>query len=119
MQIVEWSPQFSAAIKPALPKTTRQFVKREVKKGLAVAGWVDGLAFVVRPEGNELVIVAAAGRDIKNANKHIYAMAKKQGFTSLRYHTESTAFARLIAKNWRFELVEIKPDEYIFRMQIS
>lgn len=77
-------------------------IQSEVAQGVAhLIEWGDGEFFtVVRPEsyatGNELVIVAAAG---KNAPKHtaiIHELAKKQGFKSIRFHTlRPDAFLRM------------------------
>jgi hypothetical protein len=118
---VRWDKTISKMLKPALPKTSRQFIRRQVAKGRAFTYLIDDLAVVVRPENEELVIVAAAGRGIIEGNKKIFEFAKNLGFKSIRYHTASKAFARLVSKRWPFLLVESNKNknENVYRMIVE
>ena len=62
-----WDSALSRALKPALPGTSRQYIKRQVNRGKALAGYIGNTAVVLRFEASELVVVAAAGQGLIGA----------------------------------------------------
>jgi hypothetical protein len=48
---------------------------------------VGKLAVVLRVEGNELVVVAAAGRGLLPATRLIFKFARDNGLSTIRFHT--------------------------------
>jgi hypothetical protein len=117
LNFVPWSAQASALLKPALPGTSRQFIKRQVKRGDAGLVVRDDLAFVLRIEGRELVVVAAAGRGLLPATDLIFNFARENGLSTIRFHTRRKGLHRHV-KKWPFTLIESRGDEYIYRMTV-
>lgn len=114
---VEWGANFSALIKPALPGTSRQYIRREVKHAEAGAAMIGKLAVVLRIEGRELVVVAAAGKGLLPATDAIYQFAQKHGISTIRFHTRRKGLLRHV-KKWPFFLIEQRGTESIYRMRV-
>jgi hypothetical protein len=72
----------------------------------------DNCVFVLRPEGSELVIVCAEGRNLLKAAPKITQAARKAGFSTMRFHTERPALARLLNNYGFYEA------ERIFRARL-
>ena len=117
LNFAPWSKEASARLKPALPGTSRQFIKRQVKRGDAGLVLFDDLAVVLRIEGSELVVVAAAGRGLLAATRLIFNFAREKGLSTIRFHTRRKGLLRHV-KQWPFYLIEQRGDEYIYRMTV-
>ena len=81
------------ALAPALGADI-ELIRHEVDNGQAqLIAWGDGELFTVTrgehsAEGKELVIVAAAGRNMTPYIQQIHESAKAQGYYSVRVHTK-------------------------------
>lgn len=88
-----------------------EFIGAEVTNGAAEAWRIDHRDgppswMVTRIEGDELVIVAYEGRELRNAARAIVRHATRDGFASLRFHHVTPALARLVGE-FKPETVEI------------
>ena len=117
LTFTRWDSEASAILKPALPGTSRQFIKRQVKRGDAGLARVGKLAVVLRVEGNELVVVAAAGRGLLPATRLIFKFARDNGLSTIRFHPRRKGLHRHV-KQWPFHLIEQRGNEYIYRMTV-
>lgn len=69
----------------------------DIARGSATLICCEGCFFVLRGEGDELVIVVAEGKNLKAAAPQIVNKAKKDGFKTLRFHTKRPALNRLLS----------------------
>lgn len=94
----------------------------EIEKGVSQLWSVNQgeLLILTRIENAELVIVAAAGKNLIAACIYILATAINQGFKTIRFHTVKPAVVRLIKKHFPdFETVETRSDgERVLRMGV-
>lgn len=111
---VSWSNDSAMALFDAA-RGDLDLIAAEVKSGNAQLFTVSGNAsgyIVVRPEGDELVIVAGSGRGlIPVVLPLLKDEAEKQGFKTIRTHVQKQGLIRLY-KRYGFEL-----DEFILRCQ--
>jgi hypothetical protein len=118
MQLTSWGKSVSKALKPSLPKTSRHYIARQVKRGLAGVFLIDDVVVVLRGEGSELVVVCAAGKDLFAATRNIHDYAQGNNLNTIRVHTRRQGLFRLL-KKWPFKLVEVRDDEKIYRMLVN
>lgn len=81
------------------------FIKDQIKSGVAELFKVKRAFFVTRLEEKELVIVALAGENVALASQVIFDAAKRVGCQSIRFHTKRDGLARML-KNYSPEIVE-------------
>lgn len=82
------SPQLWDAISPAIDYGKR-ILKRQVRRGEAAFWQVQSapVLLLVRPEGKQMVICCAAGRNLRQAQQEIINHAQSKGYSSIRWHT--------------------------------
>jgi len=102
-------------------------IKREIKRGDAQTFQTDnGNVFaIVRPEGEELVFVAVAGKGLALVVHEFVAFAKMNGFKFIRYHTKNPHFLAkgVSVLSVKPQLVEVRKalignNEYIYRITL-
>ncbi|EOX1298281.1 hypothetical protein ACPDLO_003299 [Vibrio cholerae] len=93
----------------------------EVETGREFPFVCDASAFLVRPEGRELVIVAFDGKnELKKVAASIYRLAELVGADSLRVHTKRRGELRYLQKlGYPFFLSEQRDDEFVLRCQVG
>ncbi|EOV4157734.1 hypothetical protein ACONW7_002716 [Vibrio cholerae] len=93
----------------------------EVGAGKEFAFTCEDSAFLVRPEGCELVIVAFDGKNqLQKVAASIYRLAELVGADSLRVHTERRGELRYLQKlGYPFFLSEQRDDEFVLRCQVG
>ncbi|EGS7959838.1 hypothetical protein O1C99_001866 [Vibrio cholerae] len=93
----------------------------EVKEGREFPFTCEDSAFLVRPEGRELVIVAFDGKNqLQKVAASIYRLAELVGADSLRVHTERRGELRYLQKlGYPFFLSEQRDDEFVLRCQVG
>lgn len=69
--------------------------------------------WILRPEGTVLVMMCVNGVKLKEALTIWYPAVIKAGFTSVRFHTQRPALARML-KDWGPTLTE-----YVFRVDLD
>jgi len=103
-------------------------IKREIKQEVARVYQSNNsnVFAVVRPEGNELVFVAVAGKGLAHVANEFVLFAKQNGFSSIRYHTKNPYFLAkgVSALAIKPQLIEIRKalfgnDEYIYRIKLK
>jgi hypothetical protein len=110
-QQCSWSQQAHEVLKPAL-NGDDDHVKREVQQGLSSLFSCEAGYMVVRREGDELVLVSGAGRNVDQALKDWISAAKHKGFKSVRYHTQRKGMMRKAKNNGFKEL------ERVYRLEL-
>lgn len=112
-------------LKPALPFATGS-IKREIQQGISHLYITNAgnLYVVLRPEGNELVVVAVAGRNLFSAQQAIVDFGRNHGFATLRFHTRSPEHLKkgLSGLNYYHDETRkhfIGGDEYIFKVRLG
>lgn len=103
---IEAKPNLGRALRGA-----EEFIGAEVMNGAAEAWRIDHGGgtpswMVTRIEGDELVVVAYEGRELRAAARAIVRHATRDGFTSVRFHHVTPALARLVGE-FKPETVEI------------
>ena len=98
-------------LRPALGND-ESIIIEQINAGVCELFKCDEVYFITRGEGNELVIVALAGKNLRNVTELIFSTAKKAGFKSIRYHTKRPALAKLFAQYNPREV------ERVFRIEV-
>jgi hypothetical protein len=108
-----WSAQAEQILKPALCGDER-IIADEVARGVSELYSANGghLFVVLRAEGDELVIVAVAGKGLLEFGRWIFQRARDQGYESIRYHTQRPALHRLLRE------FAPRPLEYVARIDL-
>ncbi|PHR87956.1 MAG: hypothetical protein COA78_36795 [Blastopirellula sp.] len=94
---------------PAL-RGDAQSIKSDVDSGRAeLMNWGGEFFTVTRSEetsrGTEMVLIAAAGKNAVKWCTEIEQVAKRAGYSSIRYHTQHAGLNRLV-KSLNFQLLE-------------
>ena len=78
----------------------REIIESEIRQGVSELWEInEGSAHcVTRIEDGELVIVCFGGEGLLDVTDHILHAAQSKGLTSIRFHTDRPALARLIKK---------------------
>lgn len=98
-----WSDQAAEGLSKTL-RDDEDFLADQINTGIAQLWEIDtdrGKSWMItRVEQDstqtELVICCFQGCDLKHVTKHIYQCAEKQGFDSIRYHTQRAGLNRLV-----------------------
>lgn len=79
------------ALKPALWGNAEKRIFNEIAKGVAVLSISANrqLLIVTRQEGDTLVVVAVAGRDIQSSRAEIIEFARALSCRRIRFHTKN------------------------------
>lgn len=102
----------------------RGFIRNELKQGRSSLYETDSaeIAAILRLEGNELVIVALEGKNLKANAPEIINFAKSNGATSLRFHTRNLRRLEKGIEGLGFELIETRQSilgtENIFKLEL-
>lgn len=67
---------------------------------------VSDMLIVLRPEGNELVIVALVGRGLSPVLFEVADFAKVQGFRTIRFHTFRPQNLQKALKGWPVQIID-------------
>ena len=90
----------------------REILTQDIAEGISELYEIDGgkAYAITRIEPKELVICCFQGSGLREAAPRFVAAAKAAGCTSIRFHTENTALARLLS--------EYKPKhiEHVYRV---
>ncbi|RCX07051.1 hypothetical protein [Marinomonas foliarum] len=100
-----WKPETPALLRGACGPDV-ETIKAQVESGIAhlyhFTGNETDIWLVTRgeeyPEGNELVILCAAGYGMKDAGEVLKDSARLMGFSCIRYHTPNLAVYKLYEK---------------------
>ncbi|WP_417437540.1 hypothetical protein [Idiomarina abyssalis] len=96
-----------------------EYIKREVEKGVSRFVNICGVYFILRVDGRSLTVVCAQGRNLKQASYIVIKLAKKLGLTSILFHTQRPALARLL-KHCNFKFFETAPSGFaVYRMVLN
>jgi hypothetical protein len=118
---LSWSKEASKNLRPALKGKSHSIIKKEVLNGESALFLSNRIWLVLRPEGRELVLVAAAGEGLLKATESVYQFAKQHGYQSIRFHTKQTKLNSVL-KKWPIKLIEVRPrllgNEYVYRMAV-
>ena len=92
-----------------------QWLLDAVATGQAQAYQVDDWqsAWVIRADGDELVVCCVIGADLEPALMAMRPMAIAQGFKSVRFHTQRKGLARLL-KAWGPTFTE-----YVYKVRLA
>lgn len=100
-------------------------IKRELQSGVSQLYQTSkgNLLVVLRPEGNELVVVAVAGSQLAASAHEIIRFALHHQFNSIRFHTKVPERLTKGLANVPHELVEVRQsllgkDELVYRIRI-
>lgn len=119
MQEVKLTKHISKILRPAL-YFAKGTVKTEIEQGISQLHRINDLFVVTRKEGAELVIVAAAGRNLIDAVNPLIAYAKLNGCKTVRWHTRNPEHIQHAFKHLPIQHPEIRKgffyDEYIYRL---
>ena len=80
-------------------------------KAYEVNNWES--TWIVRADGSELVFCCVIGKNLAAALEAMHPIAKAQGFTTVRFHTQRKGLARLL-KNWGPTFTE-----YVYKVSIK
>jgi hypothetical protein len=123
MQKVALNKQIMQVLKPAL-FNAKGTIKSEIIAGKSHLYLTSNslLYLVFRYEGEQLVIVAAAGSKLKESRQEIISFARQNNFKSIRFHTRNPEFLAKAMKGLSFALMEKKlgffTDEFVFQLEI-
>ncbi|REL31078.1 hypothetical protein [Thalassotalea euphylliae] len=99
-------------------------ITREIQRGESqlFTTFNRAMSVVVRPEGETLVIVAVAGRDLFNNRIDIINLARANGFRRLRFHTRHPERLRKGLHGLNYQLIEMRPrlfsNEYVYGLEL-
>lgn len=123
MQPAKLTDKAMQTLKPALG-LARGAIKREIKQGKSALYQTSmgNLLVVVRPEGQELVIVAVAGKDLQSSQQEILNFARLKGFRTLRFHTRFPKALQKGLAGLRPQLIDTRlrlfSVEYVYRLEL-
>ena len=125
MRRVQLTKQIMRVLSPALVHA-KATIKREIESGISSLYQSDNssLFFVLRPEGRELVVVAAAGAGLKESRQEVINFAIENNFKSIRYHTKYPERLMKGLKGLPVRLIEIRRslfgrDELVYKMRLN
>lgn len=124
MYVVNYHAAIGKVLSPAYGDDT-QFIESEIAAGICTVFRAANapLYLVIRYEGSEMVVVAAAGKQLAKATQEIIEHAKAKGMQSIRFHTIDPHRLEKGVKGLPIELAEHRPnasasDEFVFRMRL-
>jgi ribosomal protein S11 len=124
MRKVTLTKQVMQILKPAL-LNAKGTIKREIAQGISHLYITSNnlLYLVFRPEGEQLVVVVAAGKKLRDSRQEIIAFAKQGHFTSVRFHTKHPEYLAKGMADLPIHLTEIRKgvfsSEFIFKINLS
>lgn len=125
MQEIELSEYALRVLKPAL-RGAIGTIKREIKNGISHLYLADSkeLFIILRPEGLQLVIVAVAGRKLKQAQQEIFNFAVNNNYSTIRFHTQYPHKIKHGLTGFKPVLVEIRKrflgkDEFVYIINLK
>jgi len=124
MRKVTLTKQIMQVLKPAL-LGAKGTIKREIIQGASHLYLTSDhlLYLVLRPEGEQLVIVAASGKSIKNSRQEIIVFAKQNNFKSIRFHTKNPKYLAKGMAGLPIHLIETRKgvfsSEYVYQLNLS
>lgn len=109
MKEIELSKDVIKVLRPALSGAVGT-IKREIKEGVSnlYISANQSLYIVLRPEGDQLVVVAVAGKHLIKTQKEIISFAVNHGFTSIRFHTKNPKILRAGLAGLSVRLIEVR-----------
>jgi len=124
MEEIALTSHVMKVLKPAL-HGAKGTIKNEIKRGIS---WLyltsnKALYLVLRPESNQLVVVAAAGARLKDSAKEIIAFAQQKNFEFIRFHTKNPAYLKKGLAGLPLYLIETRKalfnkNEYIYLIDL-
>jgi hypothetical protein len=95
-QRVGWSEQLKSGLGETL-RDDEQIIRQQIDSGRAIAYCINsGQAWlVIRPDGTELVIMCLKGEGARQIVASVAESAKKQGFKTMRAHTQRRGLLRM------------------------
>lgn len=95
---VGWSEQLKSGLGETL-RDDEQIIKQQIDSGEALAYCINsGQAWIVlRPEDTELVIMCLKGAGARQIVANVAETAKKQGFKTMRAHTQRRGLVRMFS----------------------
>ena len=125
MRKIALTSQIMQVLKPAL-LGAKGTVKGEIERGISQLYITsnNNLYLVLRAEGSQLVIVAAAGRKLKESRQEIIDFAKNNYFTIIRFHTKHPERLRKSFQGLPINLVEVRKsllqkDELVYQLKLN
>ncbi len=124
MRKITLTKQIMQVLKPAL-FNAKGTVKREIIKGVSHLYLSSNnlLYLVLRPEKSQLVVVAAAGKKLRDSRQEIINFANKNGFTSIRFHTRHPEYLAKGLSGLPLRLIEVRKtifsNEYIYQLNLN
>lgn len=89
------------------------FIVADVERGLAHCWEIGHAAMITRREGDELVVVALAGKGLSDIAPDICEAARRAGCKTIRFHTRRPGLYRLL------QHVGAELREYVFEIQVG
>lgn len=123
MRKIKLTKDVMQVLKPAL-FLAKGTIKSEIKQGISTLYVADNnkLYVVLRPELDELVVVAVAGHGLYHSRLEIINFAIQHGFHSMRFHTREPELLERALMGLGFKLIEVRRQligrDFIYRLDL-
>lgn len=123
MRKIKLTKDVMQVLKPAL-FLAKGTIKSEINQGVSTLYVADNnkLYVVLRPELDELVVVAVAGHGLYQSRSEIINFAIQHGFHSLRFHTRAPELLERALTGLGFKLIEVRRHligrDFIYRLDL-
>jgi hypothetical protein len=125
MQRISLTPSILQMLRPALWGAIAT-IRQEIHSGISQLYITcnSNLYVVLRPEGQELVVVAIVGKNLKQSAREIINHAIARGFSTLRFHTLNPEHLQKGVGSLPFVLVEKRPrllrrTEHVYKLELN